>query len=217
MILAVCTSKAAYRDAATRQLLQRGCKEGLAIRAGGERLPQVARSRRKEYSPMYSGRNEPLGFAGRTRKNLDFIINARAANKDVHEVTQIINSLLGLVVIPWEQLKTTMAPETRDKELAVLVDQGWPKWKVTFSKKSCDTLAELARHLRNAVSHGRVEYDSDSRVPADVTVALEDRDFRSPHSLNWKANIAADQLRIFCEQFTGLLELEERTRIAGSS
>ncbi len=48
-------------------------------------------------------RNRPRHFAERTQKNLRYIQAAREQREGVHEVTQIVNSLLELVVFPWEK------------------------------------------------------------------------------------------------------------------
>ena len=45
-------------------------------------------------------RNTTEGFARRVRKNLDFIIKKCDEGEDVHEVTQLVTSLLGLIVFP---------------------------------------------------------------------------------------------------------------------
>ena len=50
-------------------------------------------------------RNEPMGTVERTRKNLVYMRNARKAGADIHEVTHLLNSLLGLIVVPWERLQ----------------------------------------------------------------------------------------------------------------
>jgi hypothetical protein len=46
------------------------------------------------------GRNETEGFAKRTRRNLDFILAAQQQHEDVHVVSQVVLSLLGIVVFP---------------------------------------------------------------------------------------------------------------------
>ena len=45
-------------------------------------------------------RNDALGFAARTKQNLLMIEKAFEAGEDVHVVTQLVVSLLGLVVYP---------------------------------------------------------------------------------------------------------------------
>ena len=42
-------------------------------------------------------------FARRTRTNLEFIRHARNHGESVYEVTQLVNSMLGLLVFPQQQ------------------------------------------------------------------------------------------------------------------
>lgn len=51
-------------------------------------------------------RNEAIEIARRTRKNLEFIkaeFDCLGRDSGVHVVTQLVNSLLGMVVLPREQ------------------------------------------------------------------------------------------------------------------
>lgn len=144
-------------------------------------------------------RNKPLGFAERTRKNLLALEEAACKGADVHVVTQVTTSLLGLVAFPWEK-KVSASVDPRSLE--DLVDEGWPEWE--FTLKSCDTLGELAQHLRNAISHGRFFFSSESRVLKEVTIQFEDW---KPHAkaAHWRATIRADCLREFCLRFIDLV------------
>ncbi len=51
---------------------------------------------------LYVQRNDAIVFARHTRVNLEYIESARQAQADVHLITQLANSLLGLVVF-WER------------------------------------------------------------------------------------------------------------------
>ena len=57
-------------------------------------------------------RNETEGFAIRTKKNMDFIVAAHDSGEDVHVVTQLVLSLLGMVVFPFERLHGFLWHET---------------------------------------------------------------------------------------------------------
>ena len=64
-----------------------------------------------------TSRNAPKGkgIVERTLKNLEYIQDAHARNDDVHVVTHLVTSLLGLVVLPWEKgLKKNMKDLTLD-------------------------------------------------------------------------------------------------------
>lgn len=146
-----------------------------------------------------TSRNHPLGFADRTRKNLEALEAAASKGADVHLVTQVTTSLLSLVAFPWEK-KVSDAINT--KGLARLVEAGWPAWDLLLG--DAQTLGDLARSLRNAIAHGRFSFSSESRSLTDVEVTFEDW---KPHATaaHWRARIRADQLREFCVRFIELV------------
>ena len=96
-------------------------------------------------------RNTTEGLAYRVRKNLDFIIKKRLEGEDVHEITQLVISLLGLIVFPWEAGALKHLESLRLSELHA---EGWPRWDITLDENGdTQTLGKLIRHLRNAASH----------------------------------------------------------------
>jgi len=100
-----------------------------AIPAIMEEVSRVLAGEQKIGSEMrLASRNESMGFAKRTRKNLQHIEKAFDAGHDVHVVTQIVNSLLGLAVFLWENHLNEVVKAT---SLAELERQGWPRWKIT--------------------------------------------------------------------------------------
>jgi len=108
-------------------------------------------------------------------------------------VTQIINSLLGLVVFTVER---EFVRHIVTEKLSALTAQGWPSWSFELAASNADSLGELAYHLRNGVSHGRVMFSSDSSDPAEVVITIEDGRPKKP--VNWRASITADDLLQFC-------------------
>jgi hypothetical protein len=144
-------------------------------------------------------RNQPLGFAERTRKNLVALEAAAIEGKDVHLVTQVATSLLGLVAYLQEKKVSAAVERHTLEELATL---GWPKWNISLG--TCTTLGELAKHLRNSIAHGRLSFSSESRVLAEVAVEFEDCkwDATKPY---WRASLRGDQLRDFCMRFITLV------------
>jgi len=89
----------------------------------------------KTAATLYTSRNDALGFAERTRKNLEHIVSGFNAGEDVHVVTQLINSLLGLVVFLHERKFVESIARMRLDELG---RRGWPRIVVT--KGECLTL-----------------------------------------------------------------------------
>jgi hypothetical protein len=149
---------------------------------------------------MPVSRNQPLGFAANTKRNMQHIRAARLDGAPVHEVTQIANSLLGLIVVPFE--KGVVPPSLKKVPLELLSKSGWPSWH--FELEISETLGSLIHHLRNAVSHGRMIFSSDNAEPSKVEITVEDwkRNATAPY---WKARINGAELQKFCEAFITLL------------
>lgn len=143
---------------------------------------------------QFAPRGHALGFANRTRKNLEFIEEAYKKKEDVHVVTQVAISLLGLIVFPKEQL--SLDENLKKISLNSLHQEGWPQWEIL--QGTCETLYDLVRHLRNATSHGHLDFSSNSRVMEEVDIKVTDRD--------WQARICVKELRDFCFRFIDLLE-----------
>ena len=153
-------------------------------------------------------RNEPMGMGivERTRKNLDFIAEARRAGADVHEVTHLLNSLLGLVVLPWERVdRNILSAKVLD-----LKGQDWPM-PTTLYGRTPKTLRALVRHLRNAMVHGHFEFvgaeelfSPDSLEPREVKIVMTDGPCQ--HVTNWKAEINGEDLYLFCKSFIDHIE-----------
>jgi hypothetical protein len=75
---------------------------------------------------VYASRNDAFGFAQRTRKNLAYIEKTFAEGADVHVVTQLVVSLLGLVVFPTER---NVVRRLKTLNLSELESLGWPRWE----------------------------------------------------------------------------------------
>jgi hypothetical protein len=147
-------------------------------------------------------RNTTEGFARRVRENLEFIIEERALGKDAHEITQLVTSLLGIIVFPWEAGALSCLDGLR---LIDLEKEGWPKWDISLDKKGdTGTLGKLTWHLRNAASHRRLRFSSDDREMSKVDIVFEDAPNDKP--VNWRAKINAGDLKVFCDRFTKQLE-----------
>ena len=152
-------------------------------------------------SHSFASRNDALGFAQRTRRNLEFLEGAYADGQDVHVVTQLINSLLGLVVMPTER---KVLSRMHELHLADLYQHGWPHWQILIG--SSDTLAELTTKLRNAAAHSNVHFSSDSREPTEVEIEAWNFRRKEDKNPNWRARITAPDLRLFCFRLTDLIE-----------
>jgi len=143
-----------------------------------------------------ASRADSLGFAERTKKNLLYIEQAKSGGQDVHVVTQIVNSSLGLIVFPWE---ARADKAIRGKLLADLYELGWPVWQ---EKPSSKGLGQLICGLRNAIAHRNVQFSSEDRAASKVIIT-----FASEHR-DWHATISAYDLKNFCFEFIKFIENE---------
>lgn len=108
-------------------------------------------------------------FAQRTIENLKWIEDSANKNGKVFEVTGLINSLLGLIIIPVEKYKNTYQIRDRDIRLASPGDY----FDIVNLIKKCDDekrffsdyegdrdeykriyVSNFINHIRNAIAHG---------------------------------------------------------------
>jgi hypothetical protein len=116
----------------------------------------------------------------------------------------LITSLLGLIVFPYQEIKESKYTDFRNYKLEDLYANGWPKWKLGEGVP-CDNLEELIRHVRNAASHRRIIFSSDSRQLCHVDLLFYDR--KNPKGPDdWDATINAAELRDFILLFARFLK-----------
>ncbi len=156
-------------------------------------------------------------FARRTRDNLIAVDQLKAEGHNVYELTQLVNSMLGLLIFP-QQKYVNKIPKT---SLAVLAHAGWPIPRVRGNFKQVKDLNQLIRYLRNAISHFNVEF-LDSGGEDIKTIRLwnmrpvkgaDDKYLRDDYGnvieeKNWEAELGADELRGIAEKFVALLLAE---------
>ena len=149
---------------------------------------------------MPKSRNAPMGIEERTMRNLAFIDGAHRdpdTRGRVHIVTQIMNSLLGLVILPSEREGVPYKLSQDKTKLSDHYAWDWPTWELSpLNTRETKTLGDLAKRLRNAAAHGRYTFDSDSLDPREVTITVKDKPQNAP--INWCASIRADELHRFC-------------------
>jgi hypothetical protein len=141
-------------------------------------------------------------FARRTRTNLEGLrtIKRQNPNMEVYEVTQLINSMLGLLVFP-QQRYIDRIPQTPLEELTA---DGWPIPKVTGDYPQAEDLQKLVRLLRNGISHFNIEFIPDTQGEISA-LSIWNTEPRPPHRVTWKAELSIDDLERITSRFTALL------------
>jgi len=129
-------------------------------------------------------------FIARTKKNLIAIECLKDKGCEVYEVTQLLNSMLGLLVFPKEKLYKKIQPKNWD----MMVKEGWPLPSGDNAKVS--DLEELIRKMRNAVAHINIELVNDGNEIIGIR-------FSSYHrkGQNWTGVYDIASLRKFVDMF----------------
>ena len=160
---------------------------------------------------MTSARKTTKGFAERTLKNIEYVKKTFDLNGpgEVHMVTQVINSLLGLIIVPHQWgFDDDLKKQNLGKELRV---KGLPEWKIILDEPKgnnpkTETLGTLIKHLRNAAAHGRFEFSDNPDSPhlEEVRVVAKDKPQRAK-DINWHAEIRGNDLYEFCRKLAELI------------
>ena len=127
-------------------------------------------------------------FAKRTLQNLDYVQEqALRGVAGVYEVTQLWNSLLGLIVLPHERVIKRL-PTTPMVDFS---PQGWPLLTTVGNEPT--SVQELVNWLRNSVAHFNVEFNAgtDGEI---ASVTMWNANTRSPHSRVWEGVITIREL-----------------------
>jgi len=140
-----------------------------------------------------------IDFAKRTRLNLEAIETAKDNGEDVREFTQLINSLLGLLIFPYEHSSCTIQPTPLQ---ALVDDHGWPEIRASKGELKENTLGELARFMRHSFAHCLVEFLPDDKGNVG-SVKLWNGKQPKP---TWETVIGVKNLRLFVLKFADLIE-----------
>jgi hypothetical protein len=146
-------------------------------------------------------------FAHRVRLNLDAIdAVVSVAPAKAHQVTQLVLTLIGLIVLPRESHYLEAAG---DSTMAQLAAQGWPTWTIAhdLSRRpgtASDTLGDLLWHLRSTIGSGQIRMTAGDRPFAEVSIYF-DQQVAGGEIVTWSASISAPDLRVFCVKLAGLI------------
>ena len=129
-------------------------------------------------------------FIARTQKNLEAIERLKREDVEVYEVTQLLNSMLGLLIFPKERF----FEKIQNKRWDMMVKEEWPLPSEDYSHVS--DLKQLITNMRNAVAHCNIEL-----IPEHgEIISIEFRDYpwgdnhKEPH---WKGVYDVASLRTF--------------------
>jgi len=136
-------------------------------------------------------------FAGRTRSNIKLIQAAVNTGQNGYEVTQLINSMLGLLVFP-EQEFYDKIPKTTIHDLE---KEGWPIPRVRGNYQQVSDLKQLMRYLRNGITHFNLRF-TEMNGHVDGLIIWNEL---TKGNKNWEAELKIKELEGITDRFTKLI------------
>ncbi|GEM_PF-922985 len=128
-------------------------------------------------------------FILRTRRNLEKIERADEPDSDKYEVTQLINSLLGIVVFSKEDPKIDVPPVGPEQLLA----DGWPHGLVRSADGREHNLQEIVGFMRHAVAHYRIQLEPEENMIAGIRMYNDPPGKDAPR---WSVTLKISELRL---------------------
>ncbi len=131
----------------------------------------------------------------RTRENLSMCQHIVE-----NDVTFYLNSMIGLLVIPKEELYKDITDNIIDKKLLNEV-------KTCVAENYDTKLTEIVRHLRNSVTHGHISFDGEkpplNSKPATITkIVFKDYEDRSKTNQTYEMTIDVNLFKRFVTEFS---------------
>jgi HEPN pEK499 p136 len=147
-------------------------------------------------------RNDPLGLVRRSISNLELIERSYASHKEGHIVTQLMQTLLMLIVIPKEK---GLLDQFRRWRLIDLNEQKWPSLRpIKDDENDTATLYDVLWHMRNSISHGLFTFSGDgaggsnSRDINEIVVEFQDRNAPTA-PIDWELRLEGPEVRKLCK------------------
>lgn len=136
-------------------------------------------------------------FANRTLKNLRAIEKMKEKNARVYEVTQLINSMLGIMIFPRERDLTRIPNKSYDE----LRNEGWPAINTANQFTQVKDLDDLTRKFRNSIAHCNIEFLNHKKKIVGLRLWNMDR-----NRINkvWEADLTIQELHDITMRFIRL-------------
>lgn len=144
-------------------------------------------------------------FVARTKANLALVRAAVKSGQEAYEVTQFINSLFGLLVLPQQEFFDKI-PKTK---LVDLEKDGWPIPRVHGNYRQVSDLKALARYMRNGISHCNIRFTEKGGYLDGLIIWNELPNGKR----NWEAELKIEELEGITDKFAKLILKEEPPKI----
>lgn len=137
-------------------------------------------------------------FVERTLHNLEFLEKKHKSGQyEVYEFTQLVNSLLGLLVIPQQLKGSQIDNKFIDNQILKKLQGAITKDEYALVGPPHDSFEQILYHMRNAIAHGKLKMGA---IDGDIsTIEFKDRNKRTKQLFIIRLDI--DLLREFVEDF----------------
>ena len=157
---------------------------------------------------MNPGDKKALIIARRSRKNLKFICDQKRLGADVEEFTQLLNSMLGMLIclreeyfkgseVTWDKVKAS--------GLIPIQIEGDASTQTSPNLKHSETFSSLISNLRHAFAHNCFELLGDPITGVRVW-NIPNGTPNSHNSRTWQAELSEQQLQQVANLFIDFLE-----------
>ncbi len=162
---------------------------------------------------MMPDEEKAITIARRTRKNLDFIYAAKAQGADVEEVTQLLNSMLGMLISLREEYfrgKSVTWDNVRHHNLQTVHISAQKRNDDADTWESYDpSFSQLITCLRHAFAHNCFSLVGNESQPRGKREIVGLEVWNTPKGgkyHTWKANLTIDDLKAIAYLFIDYLE-----------
>lgn len=138
-------------------------------------------------------------YISRTKMNYDVV-----KRQNGYEVTQLINSMVGFLILPKEREFENIVDKMIDEKLLGDLKKGI---EIDTYTKKADSLKVIIRHMKNAVSHYKLEFKAEkpnmNSQPLNIkTISFFDANPNNS-SEQFKMTVNVDFLEKFLLEFSG--------------
>lgn len=142
--------------------------------------------------------DEPImSIIFQTEINLVAMREASFGEQPVFPATQIINSLVGLLILP-QQSFYDMIPNHKIRDLNRV---GWRIPTALRGEDTARSLNRLARRMRNAVAHSNLEFTNNAGQISGVRFWDSSNRFQVGSQPEWEIYFSIDELEWFLDRF----------------
>lgn len=157
---------------------------------------------------MNPGDKKALIIALRSRKNLDFVYAQKRQGADVEEFTQLLNSMLGMLICLREEYfkeKEVTWNEVKMLGFDPIVIDGDTPTQTCPNLQPSKTFSKLISNLRQGFAHNNFEFIGDPITGVRIwNIQRNKKDL--PHNRIWQAEISEQQLYQIAKLFSEFLE-----------